>query len=292
MRRAFRDNGVHAAVFCEAYRQGLPRRSSVPAHTISDIPVVVHAAVLCIGPVGKLPRVRRVLRTGYDPRPVTEPCIRRLIHQRPETNDPAQQGRAGTTKDTGTQVNGHEESGILRERAAAPGDTGGSKEQRFAQILAGNRDRIYLICCGYARVPDARKDIYQDVLMNLWRSLDSFQERSAPGTWVYRIALNTCLGHLRAEKRRTAKIDADVRVEDAADMTDTAGGDAADVARMYRCIHHLKDEEKAVIMLYLEDLDARAMAGVLGVSEGAVRVKLHRARKTLQELWERLPYGT
>lgn len=170
---------------------------------------------------------------------------------------------------------------------------GPSREERFAGLLADNRDRIYRIVCCYIRDPEVRQDVYQDVLMGLWRALDSFEARSMLSTWVYRVALNTCLAHLRSAKRRAAVIDREASVDDAvADPEAGAQGESADIAHLYRCIHQLKDADRALLSLYLEDLDTREIAEVLGIPDGTVRVQLHRAKKTLQELWERLPYGT
>jgi Sigma-70 region 2/Domain of unknown function (DUF4177) len=76
------------------------------------------------------------------------------------------------------------------------------KETRFTSLLEANKDRIYRLCLCYVRDADASKDVYQEVLFHLWKSLDSFEGRSQVSTWVYRVTVNTCLGYLRAEKRR------------------------------------------------------------------------------------------
>ena len=73
-------------------------------------------------------------------------------------------------------------------------------EQTFLQLVRDNDARLWNICRVYAPDDDARKDLHQDMLVQLWRSLPSFAGQSMPGTWLYRVALNTAL----AQRRRTA----------------------------------------------------------------------------------------
>jgi RNA polymerase sigma factor (sigma-70 family) len=80
--------------------------------------------------------------------------------------------------------------------------TAQEKEARFASAVEQHRDALYRVCCAYVREESNRQDIYQEVLISLWNSLDGFRGESSFGTWVYRIAVNTCLGWLRREKRR------------------------------------------------------------------------------------------
>src|SRR5512139_1643627 len=76
------------------------------------------------------------------------------------------------------------------------------KEAQFAAALERHRDALYRVCCAYARDEAERQDIYQEVLIHIWRSLEGFRGQSNLGTWMYRVAVNTCLGWLRHEKRR------------------------------------------------------------------------------------------
>jgi len=77
------------------------------------------------------------------------------------------------------------------------------KEAQFASALERHRDALYRVCCAYVRDESDRQDIYQEVLIHLWKSLDGFRGESNLGTWMYRVAVNTCLGWLRHEERRS-----------------------------------------------------------------------------------------
>jgi len=167
------------------------------------------------------------------------------------------------------------------------------KESRFKAVVEQHNDRIYRLCLCYVRDPDERKDVYQEVLVNLWKSLDSFEGRSQMSTWVYRVTVNTCFGYLRSEKRRKKVFDDNpgVGIGDIADETAEPAHIETDIARLYACISQLEPVDRALVSLYLEDIGTRETADILGISEGNVRVKLHRIRKSLKEIWERTNDG-
>jgi DNA-directed RNA polymerase specialized sigma24 family protein len=76
------------------------------------------------------------------------------------------------------------------------------RETQFQTVLEANQDRIYRICCCYIRDEDERQDVFPEVLLQIWKSLDTFANRSAISTWIFRVAVNVCLGHLRLAQRR------------------------------------------------------------------------------------------
>jgi RNA polymerase sigma-70 factor, ECF subfamily len=169
-------------------------------------------------------------------------------------------------------------------------------EQYFKEVFESHRDKIYRVCCCYVRDRDARDDVYQEVLIHIWKNLHTFQGKSQIGTWIYRIAVNTCLRHLEKEQRRNA-----ILVEELRDRSDTIpaspDNDDADeneraVQRLYGCINELPAIDKILISLSLEDLSAKDIAEVLDISEVNVRVKLHRIRKTLRNMLERNDNGS
>jgi RNA polymerase sigma-70 factor (ECF subfamily) len=171
-----------------------------------------------------------------------------------------------------------------------------NKEAQFAAAMESNTDRIYRICCCYVRDEEQRKDVFQEVLINIWESLDSFRGDSQISTWIYRIAVNTCLGHSRTQARRRKVIDEtrEVELEEIPDQAvdDEAGKMEEDVRRLYDCINMLQPIEKTLISLYLEDVGTAEISEVLGISEGNVRVKLHRIKKVLKERLEGSGHGS
>lgn len=164
------------------------------------------------------------------------------------------------------------------------------KQAQFAAAVEQHRDALYRVCCGYVREDADRQDIYQEVLIHIWRSLDTFRGQSSLSTWLYRLAVNTCLGWLRREKRRHLMLER-ARQEQSTDICPPgAVGESKwddSVWRLYECVARLAPVDRLLVSLYLEDLPSAEMGAVLGISEGNVRVKLHRIKHQLREMLEK-----
>lgn len=170
------------------------------------------------------------------------------------------------------------------------------KESIFKDIIDINKDRIFRICCGYIRNPDERKDIYQEALINIWRSLDTFRNESQISTWLYRITVNTCLGHLRYKNQQKKYIDRDISENidliPSGEHNDTQEELRHNVKYMYECISKLSPVDRAIVSLYLEDVSSKEIGEVLGISDGNVRIRLHRIKKMLKDLLQEKIHGT
>ena len=170
------------------------------------------------------------------------------------------------------------------------------KESRFREVIEAYKDRVYRLCCCYVSGLDERKDVYQDALVNIWRSLDRFEGKSEVSTWIYRIVVNTCLGYLRKERIRNKVFD-NMTVIDEADVPNLEQAQdslevMSDVQHLYACVDRLPYVDRTLVSLYLEDLSTKEMADILSISEVNVRVKLHRIKKTLREMWREVEHGT
>lgn len=163
------------------------------------------------------------------------------------------------------------------------------RDEQFMELVRENAGRLRRICRVYASDAAAEEDLYQDILLELWRSLPSFQGRSSPDTWLYRVALNTALQERRGrETRREARLDDDDPVRGARPRRpDEAMEDRHRLDRLYAAIDRLDEVDRALVVLYLEEKSYREMAEVLGISESYVGVKLHRIRKQLAEWMDR-----
>jgi len=170
------------------------------------------------------------------------------------------------------------------------------KEIQFKSVIEENKDRIYRICSCYVRDNDERNDVYQEVLIHIWQSLSKFEGKSQMSTWIYRVTVNTCLGFIRSERRRN-KILAGIEEDDLVNIPEQATSEDADAAEqevqeLYRWISQLGQFEKTLVSLYLEDVNTKEMAEILGISEVNVRVKLHRIKKSLKDKLEENEHGS
>lgn len=158
-------------------------------------------------------------------------------------------------------------------------------EQTFLQLVRDNDARLWNICRVYAPDDDARKDLHQDMLVQLWRSLPSFAGQSMPGTWLYRVALNTALAQRRrTAARREEPLDGHTERAAAAPRADEALEAAQRLERLHAAIHRLTDIDKMLVTMYLDEKSYSEMADVLGISESNVGVKLNRMKKRLAGL--------
>jgi RNA polymerase sigma-70 factor (ECF subfamily) len=156
-------------------------------------------------------------------------------------------------------------------------------DETFLKLVRENEARLRKICRVYASDADAEKDLYQDILVQLWRALPSFEGSSRPGTWLYRVALNTALAQKRQRAtRESATIDESNPIwRNPIPAPDESLESKQRLERLYAAIARLDDVDKAVVMMYLDEKSHREIAEVLGITESYVGVKLHRIRKEM-----------
>jgi len=159
------------------------------------------------------------------------------------------------------------------------------RERTYLSLIRENRGQLRKICRVYGNGAADREDLRQEILLQLWRSLPSFRGEAEPGTWLYRVALNTALSR---ERDRDARHEARLREEDAAvpdrpARPDREYEDRERLERLYRAIDRLDEPDRALVLMYLEEKSYGEMAEVLGISQNYVGVKLHRIRERLSE---------
>lgn len=156
------------------------------------------------------------------------------------------------------------------------------KEIRFKAIFDANSKKIYHLCLGYTGDGDTANDLMQESFLKVWQNLEKFRNQSQISTWIYRIAVNTCLSYLRTEKRHpkeeiTPQL-ADVKPEELSDKNQQ-------VAQLYTCISKLEESERLIITMVLDELPYPEIAAISGITEGNLRVKIHRIKHKLTELY-------
>ena len=158
------------------------------------------------------------------------------------------------------------------------------RDATFRQIYDAYRDRIYRMCCTYVRDDQDRKDLYQDVMQNIWKGLDRFRGDAALSTWIYRITVNTSLGHLARQKslrKRSSEYCNHLRDQGA---QDNVVPDPGDVERLYSAIAQLPLIDMIVMSMVLDEASSREIAESTGLTEGNVRVRIHRAKERLRQM--------
>lgn len=152
----------------------------------------------------------------------------------------------------------------------------------FSKIIEDNKQRILRICSVYAGNVEDRKDLYQDVALNIWKALPTFRKESGIDTWIYRISLNVCMQHsLREKKTKQNRVDIEgIQISDRSDINDNIEN-AERIRKLYGCIALLNEADKLLVLLFLEDLPYRIISDITGITENHVAVKLNRVKKKL-----------
>lgn len=153
-------------------------------------------------------------------------------------------------------------------------------EKRFIEMVKRNERVIYKVCSFYASDDEPLNDLYQDVVCNLWVAYPKFRGECSTSTWIYRVALNTCISGLRKKKRTIQRVDI-TQIQDAFIQPDDV---TAEIKELYRLIRQLKSLERAVILLYLEEKSYQEIADITGLSLSNVAVKLMRIKEKLVKM--------
>jgi RNA polymerase sigma factor (sigma-70 family) len=156
-----------------------------------------------------------------------------------------------------------------------------NKKEMFLSAIKASEGSIYKIASVYTNDIEDRNDLVQEIIYQLWRSFETFDHRSALNTWIYRVAMNVAVYHLKASKKRVATVSIDEQLLNAADI------DHADEDERWRRLKQHIDKlnllEKGIVILYLEEKSYEEIAEIVGISVTNVGTKLTRIKEKLKQ---------
>ena len=152
-------------------------------------------------------------------------------------------------------------------------------EQAFLQHIQTNQKIIYKVCHLYRDTKEDQEDLFQEIVYQLWKAYPGFKGEAKPGTWIYRVALNTALAAYRKQRLNISYPDQLPEME--AYTSEVNSSEKEEL--LFRALRTLSDSEKAVISLYLEDFSYEEIAAITGLSENNVGVRLNRIKNKLKE---------
>lgn len=160
-----------------------------------------------------------------------------------------------------------------------------SNKELFETLHTDYYGMVNQMCLGFMKGnDDLAKDLTQETFINTWSSLDKFKGASSHKTWIYRIAVNTCLKYIRDQKfNDQVSIDEEMQLPDHA--ASSHEGERPHQT-LYNAIGQLGKVDRLIIMMVLDELDYREIAEVVGISEATLRVKIHRIKKNLKKIVE------
>lgn len=157
--------------------------------------------------------------------------------------------------------------------------TNEARQQNFELILSQYGGMVAKICYMYGDCDDARKDLYQECMANVWQGLKSFRGDSKLSTWVYRACINTCITCYKRERRHDA-----VTIDNIPEIREDENTRPGDLAEMYRLISLLNAVEKALIMMWLDEKSYDEISEITGIPRNTVASKLRRIKIKLVEM--------
>ncbi|MFN8357908.1 MAG: RNA polymerase sigma factor [Spirosomataceae bacterium] len=154
------------------------------------------------------------------------------------------------------------------------------KNKEFTRLIRENKGILYKICNSYCADKDDREDLAQEIIYNLWKSFDSFNTHFKFSTWMYRIALNVAISFYRQEKKfkNHHEISEGLMVFEENSEEETENN----LTRLQEFINELKEIDKAIILLYLDDKSHREIAEITGFTEVNVATKINRIKEKLR----------
>jgi len=153
-------------------------------------------------------------------------------------------------------------------------------KQHFTKVIKENEGLIFKITTLYTNSIQDRKDLYQEILYQLWKSFTSFNEQSKLSTWMYRVSLNTAIYHLKQTKRRINTIPIDLETQLFSDDRDKEEEER--IKLLYQQIQLLNLLEKGIIILYLDGKSHEEIASIVGISISNVGTRISRIKVKLR----------
>lgn len=158
-------------------------------------------------------------------------------------------------------------------------------KRNFIRIVESNQGIIKSLCNAYYTRYEDRKDVFQDIILQLWKSFETFRGESEISTWIYRVSLNTVITKVRKEKRKIATESIGI-----SELSISAAMADGDIELLNIVIQSLKDLDKAIVILYLEGYKNKEISQILDLTSTNVSTRLNRVREELKAKFKNQHY--
>ena len=155
-----------------------------------------------------------------------------------------------------------------------------SLEVDFTKIVREHKGTIYTVCYMFSKDEDEVADLFQDILVNLWKGFENFRGESSVRTWIYRVSLNTCISADRKKKRKGETVPLDMSIN----LFDDSAEDIRQVRMLQNRISRLGPFDRAIVLLWLENLSYDEIGAIVGISAKNVSVRLFRIKEQLRNM--------
>jgi len=156
------------------------------------------------------------------------------------------------------------------------------KEKIFMEMLDSYKNQIYRVCWGFTKNSQDVEDLFQEIILNVWKGLDGFRKESAPSTWIYRIAVNTCI-LWRKKSNKVESLDAvkipETMIQNEAFQTEHN----PKLLKLRAAIQNLKKFDRSLMLLVIEGFSYKEIAEISGITVTNVGAKINRIKSKIKK---------
>ena len=152
-------------------------------------------------------------------------------------------------------------------------------QKQFSVMVRQNKNTIFTVCYMFSKDQEEVNDLFQEVLIRLWQGFDNYKGNSKERTWIYRVALNTCISFDRKKRRHNKK-----QVDMGDDLFGCNEHDSQQTEVLHKRITRLRPLDRAIVLLWLEDISYEEIGSIIGITAKNVSVRLYRIREQLKNM--------
>lgn len=153
-------------------------------------------------------------------------------------------------------------------------------EKDFANIVRKHKSTIYTVCYMFSQDNDEVEDLFQETLINLWKGFAQFRGDSSPATWIWKVSLNTCISFDRKKRRRGESVPLSMSIN----LFEDEDNDSRQIEMLRKRINQLGPFDRAIVLLWLENLSYEEIGEIVGITAKNVSVRLVRIREQLKKM--------
>ncbi len=153
-------------------------------------------------------------------------------------------------------------------------------EKDFANIVRKHKSTIYTVCYMFSQDNDEVEDLFQETLINLWKGFAQFRGDSSPATWIWKVSLNTCISFDRKKRRRGESVPLSMSIN----LFEDDDNDSRQIEMLRKRIDQLGPFDRAIVLLWLENLSYEEIGEIVGITAKNVSVRLVRIREQLKKM--------
>lgn len=153
-------------------------------------------------------------------------------------------------------------------------------EKDFTNIVRKHKSTIYTVCYMFSQDNDEVEDLFQETLINLWKGFAQFRGDSSPATWIWKVSLNTCISFDRKKRRRGESVPLSMSIN----LFEDDDNDSRQIEMLRKRINQLGPFDRAIVLLWLENLSYEEIGEIVGITAKNVSVRLVRIREQLKKM--------